>query len=236
MTMPSVENKPVRFAGFGGKNDLLLRYTRGRRVLHLGAIGSTGGTVDDKLRAAPSSVHALLSRVSECIGVDIDEEGVNAVAEAGIFDNLLVGDVLLMGRQDIPLESIDVIVAGDIIEHLSNPGEMLERLHPFSGPSTKFIITTPNALGLANFLRYLRGRSLEGSDHVCSFNVFSLSNLLERHGWEIESIYTCYQDLAPQLTSAAAFRVGKALFEWQPRLGGTLFAVTRTRLPSQSGA
>jgi hypothetical protein len=196
-------------------------------VLHLGAIGCTLGTTDAKIAAAPRSIHALLTDVSTCIGVDTDAEGVRALPEAGIFENLIVADVEKLSREEIALPTIDVVVAGDIIEHLSNPGSMLDSIHAIGGPETRLLVTTPNALGLPNFLRYGLDRWTDGRDHVCSFNRDTLSNLLTRHGWIVEELQTCYQAGAHRRNSPVLFWLGRGLFRWLPRLGGTLFAVAR---------
>ena len=65
----------------------------------------------------------------------------------------------------------DVIVIGDLIEHLSNPGLMLYRIKKFCDERTKIIITTPNAFGLLNFIRYSINKFKEGNEHVMSFNI-----------------------------------------------------------------
>ena len=198
----------ISFAGYSSKEELLLRFVKEKQVLHLGAIGETLGSTAAKVEAASNSIHALLSRVSTCIGVDNDSEGVKALTEAGIFDNLMVGDVQSLSREEIPLTSIDIVVAGDVIEHLSNPGSMLESIHAVTGPKTRLLLTTPNALGLPNFLRYSVNRWTDGADHVCSFNRDTLANLLARHGWMIEEMQTCYQAGASERNVPLLFWVG----------------------------
>jgi hypothetical protein len=41
---------------------------------------------------------------------------IKAIAEAGIFDNAIVADARTVSRDEIRLDRIDLIVAGDIIE------------------------------------------------------------------------------------------------------------------------
>jgi hypothetical protein len=212
--------------GFGPKLELLEGLVRDSLVLHLGAVGATCQPLAAKIAAAPRSTHARLTEVAtRCVGVDIDRAGVEALSERGIFENLLWGDVLKLRRDDIPLPRIDFVVAGDILEHLSAPGEMLDAVRGMSDPTTRLVLTTPNCLGLPAFLRYLGGRALEGPDHKVSFNVYSLGNLLSHHGWRVESIKTCYQADASRLNGRLIMSAGKlALTRW-PSLGGTLFVV-----------
>jgi 2-polyprenyl-3-methyl-5-hydroxy-6-metoxy-1,4-benzoquinol methylase len=213
------------FSGYESKEDLLVRFAGNKQVLHLGAVGCTEGTTAQKVAAAASSIHAFLSRISTCIGVDIDEEAVRALVTGRVFDNLIIADVEKLRRDDIPLQSIDVVVAGDVVEHLSNPGLMLDALRQMSEPSTRLLLTTPNALGLPIFVRYSMGKSVDGHDHTFSFNRFTLENLLKRHGWAVTDMYSCHQARAKELNAAPLFWIGRQLFRWIPRLGGTLFVV-----------
>jgi hypothetical protein len=210
---------------YAGKTELLERYAAGRSVLHLGAVGETYGDTQWRVDHSGSSVHAKLTAVADrCIGVDVDEPAVTELTERRVFDNLICADVTRLRRADVALDRIDVIVVGDTIEHLSNPGDLLDAMSEFADEGSQVLLTTPNALGLMIFLRHLRGDVVEGFDHVCSFNQFSLANLLARHGWQIDELWTCYQDFAAG-RGGLAFRAGRAVFRLQPRLGGTLFAV-----------
>lgn len=220
----------MKYEGYDSKEALLTRFAAGKRVLHVGAVGCTLGTPEEKVAAAERSVHALLSSVSSaCVGVDIDEAGVAALSEAGVFTNIIAADIASLTVGDLPLDAVDVIVAGDVIEHLSNPGIMLANLHRLGSPHTRLLVTTPNAMGLPNFVRHATGRYVEGDDHVCSFNAFTLRNLLERHGWTVERVLSCHQFGAAHRTGGILFSLGRAMFRTAPRLGGTLFLVAVAR-------
>jgi hypothetical protein len=214
------------FTGFGPKLGLLETLVRDSSVLHLGAVGETCQTVSAKVAAAPHSTHARLTQAAaRCVGVDIDRAGVEALQERGIFSNVVWGDVLKLRREDIPLPRIDFVVAGDILEHVSAPGDLLDAVRGLSDPTTRLVLTTPNCLGLPAFLHYLRGRVLEGPDHKVSFNVYSLGNLLSHHGWRVETLKTCYQAAAPRINGRIAMAAGRLAMARWPSLGGTLFVV-----------
>lgn len=216
--MPSVR-------GYGSKIDLVLRYTRQRRVLHLGAVGETCMDTEVRVARAANSVHAQITEVaSDCVGVDNDEASVTLLTERGIFSNLLLADVTTLSRSQIKLDTVDVVVAGDIIEHLTEPGRLLEMIDKIAEPSTILILSTLNALGLGIFVSNVMGKPIESRDHVCSFNSYTLSNMLERYDWQVDELWTCHQPKAAAL-NPRTFRLGKMLLERVPRLGGTLFAV-----------
>jgi 2-polyprenyl-3-methyl-5-hydroxy-6-metoxy-1,4-benzoquinol methylase len=168
----------------------------------------------------------LTERARACIGVDVNREAVDAIAAAGIFDNLIAADATELDRSAIPLSTIDVIVASDVIEHLENPGALLRAASRLADPHTQLVITTPNASSLPQFLRYVAGRVVEGDDHKVSFNVYSLHNLLESTSWQVERIATCYQRTA-RTRLGRLFPVAEAALRRVPSLGGTLFVLAR---------
>jgi 2-polyprenyl-3-methyl-5-hydroxy-6-metoxy-1,4-benzoquinol methylase len=218
----------ITIDGYVGRRDFIADMCRGRNVLHLGAVGQTLATTEQRVALARDSLHAELTKSArKCVGVDHSQEEVRLLSEQGVFTNLIAADVLTLRRSSIPLESIDVIVAGDIIEHLSDPGGFLETLRALSHPKTRLILSTPNSLGAALSIRYMLGRAIESDDHVCGFNVVTLVNLLSRHGWQAEEVKTCYQEYARK-HGTVAFAAGHRLFSLVPRMGGTLVVVCTT--------
>jgi hypothetical protein len=215
----------LRIHEYHSKVDLLQQMARGRQVLHLGAVGETCANTEDRVARARESVHADLTAVAAgCVGVDYDQASVDALTSRGVFNNLLCADVRALKRNQINLPRIDIIVAGDVLEHLSEPGMMLDAAHRLADTNTRLAVTVPNALGLPIFVRNTLGKVVDGEDHVCSFNVHTLTNLLTRHGWTPAAAYTCHQKHAEL---SWAFRLGRALFRRVPRWGGTLMVVSR---------
>jgi SAM-dependent methyltransferase len=224
----SMRGRQHGIARYAAKIDLIEELASGRQILHLGAVGETGSSVDQILDRSPRSFHASLTRVAErCVGIDTNREAVEALTRARIFTNLMVADATTLHRDEIPLDRLDVIVAGDIVEHLSSPGELLDNAARLADPGTLFALTTPNALGLPSFMRYLRGGVVDGGDHVLSFNRYSLENLLRRHGWIPERWATCYQIQAAERYGTVKLRLGAWVLGLWPALGGTLLVVSR---------
>lgn len=89
------------------------------------------------------------------------------------------------------LPPAEVIIAGEIIEHLDDSGSFLDGLHSLVEPGGKLVVTTPNSSGLLNAgAAALAGYEVNHPDHVTLYSCFTLTNLLERHGWEIDSVAT----------------------------------------------
>lgn len=200
----------------------------GRRVLHLGCVGFTDSPVEEKVRLAKSSLHQRLTDCSDCTGIDLDGESVAQLQERGIFKNVLVADAEALDKLGLNLPQFDVAVAGDIIEHLSNPGKMLDGVKKRLKPDGLLVISTPNAFGLPGYLRFIAGRYREGLQHVLAFNPIVLQQLLERHGYEITQEFTCHQHAAAA-SHGWLFGPGKFFFSCFPKFGGTLLVIAKTR-------
>ncbi len=178
------------------------------------------------MRLAPQTLHSKLTEAADTIGIDRSDDVIAEYRLLGIYENIVSGDVERL--ENIPVEGIfDVVVEGDIIEHLSNPGAMLTGILRFCDDHTRVIITTPHAFGLPNYLRFLFGRFRDGAEHVMTFNGENMRNLLDRHGYEIEQLDMCHQVHARRYR--LLFFLGSTLFKAIPKLGGTLFVVARRK-------
>lgn len=166
--------------------DYILDACRGKQVLHLGCADTpyTRVRLDDG-----TLLYTMIEDVAAAqYGVDLSAEGIEVLCEQG-YRNLAIADAEQIALQN-PFGQVefDIIVAGEIIEHLSNPGLFLESLKPlFSKPSAKLVLTTVNAYCAHRFFYSLlmREESVH-PDHVSYFSRKTLSRILTMHGYEIE--------------------------------------------------
>jgi SAM-dependent methyltransferase len=167
---------------------------RDRRVLHLGCTNwpYTAEAVRDG-----SLLHARLRAVARDLhGLDADQQGLDALAACGMRQ-LYRGD--LERLDEAPIEgTFDVVVAGEIIEHLANPGLFLRGVQRFLRRDSTLIITTVNAYCGFRFMQYaLRGRGGDREpvhpDHVAYYSYATLSKLAARA--ELETRRFCFYDL-----------------------------------------
>ena len=166
--------------------DFIKRISKGKSVLHLGC---TNWPYTLEAIEAGTLLHKDLAEVSrELYGFDFDQEGIDVLASKG-FDNLYRAD--LQKLSDVQLDKkFDVIIAGEMIEHLNNPGEFLAGIKRFMNRDTQLVITTINAYsGMRFFVYGLRGHkgTLEPvhPDHVAYYSYSTLKLLVERHGFEV---------------------------------------------------
>jgi 2-polyprenyl-3-methyl-5-hydroxy-6-metoxy-1,4-benzoquinol methylase len=205
----------------------ILSQAANRRVLHLGCVGHTDLPLERKIELAGETLHAGLEKVCKSVlGVDLDRQAIEGLKAAGTFSNLVIGDACKLDPDQIG-DGWELIVVGDLIEHVSNPGGLLDSIRSVMNSETRLLITTPNSFSLPATIRHAIGAFREGNEHVLSFNYINIQQLLDRHGFETESVGTCYQHLA---RSSAFFNIGKAVFGIFPRFGGTLFITAKPRV------
>ncbi len=200
----------------------ILDSTRAKRVLHLGCIGFTNTEPTERVGLFKQSLHYRLSENADVVGIDYAQSVIDLLQQDGLGQNILFGNVEKLDEVEVD-GVFDVIVVGDIIEHIANPGKMLAGIKRFCGPSTEILITTPNAFGIMGNIRYTFGRYRESLDHVMTFNEYHVQQLLDWYGFSISSIDTCYQSRTDGEHNAAALAIAKMLFRAVPKWGGTLF-------------
>ena len=189
---------------------MLVEFARGKRVVHVGFV--------DEHRLATKLgqgtwLHARLAEsASSLVGLDVDEEGVRWATEHG-FEAHAVDAQSLEAVAALGLEPADVVIAGEVVEHLDAPGPFFRSLRQLVRSDGLLVVTTPNAYRLLNFLAPVGGVELVHPDHTAWHSPHTLATLLARGGWAIEGA-AYYQNPAPQLdgVTGALVRTGRAVF------------------------
>ena len=125
------------------------------------------------------SFHTELKQVSKkCYGIDQV-----AVKNDPDFKQMEIG------KEPIPVyEDVDIIICGEIIEHLSNPGLFLDELRT-SYPAKIKIISVPNAFAGGHQGWIKKGQENTNKDHVAYYSYVTLFSLLNKHGYKIDRFY-----------------------------------------------
>ena len=170
--------------------DFIKEHCKGQKVLHLGC---TNYPYTEDAIANNMLLHSDLEKIAgEIYGFDFDQKGLEILKNAG-SKNLFQAD--LEHLDEVPLdEKFDVIIGGEMIEHLSNPGLFLQGIKRFMGPDTRLILTTINAYCALRFAMYgLRGKGGRNEpvhpDHVSYYSFKTLNLILERQGLELNEFY-----------------------------------------------
>jgi SAM-dependent methyltransferase len=170
------------------RHGLLVSRCRGKKVLHLGCVDV--GLVEERFRRGELLHQRLAAVASELWGVDIDAAGIAFLRSQG-FTNLLAGDICqLHDLATLRGQDFDVIVASEVVEHLSNPGLFLSGIRNLMAPGrTELIVTVPNAFRVETLLWLLRGVECVHPDHNFWFSYRTATNLLHKSGLTIGAVY-----------------------------------------------
>jgi len=160
---------------------------RGKSVLHLGC--TNWPYTREAIERGMLLHFELQSIATELYGFDFDQIGIDELSAAGVH-HLHRAD--LEHLDDVPLDrKFDIVVAGEMIEHLNNPGLFLRGIQRFMSDKSLLLITTVNAYCGIRFLLYgLRGKQGKAEpvhpDHVAYYSYSTLKLLIERHGLQVE--------------------------------------------------
>jgi cyclopropane fatty-acyl-phospholipid synthase-like methyltransferase len=190
---------------FPPRVETTLQWINGPKVLD---VGCTGHVVEI---GSSQWLHGRLREKFPFVtGIDISEENVRLLRQRG-FDNIQVqsADAFELG------EKFDTIVAGEVIEHLSNPGLFLQHAREHLNPEGKLVITTPNAFALLfiSYALFKFPKTCENLEHTCWFCPQTIKELAERSGFRIEH-FELFDDYPPASPSwrYRLFVAGRRLF------------------------
>ena len=159
------------------RDNFILDLCKNKKVLH---IGCTDYPFLETKIISKNLLHIkILNVAKELYGIDIDIKGIKLLREKYNIDNVICEDIT---NKEIKLPMIyDIIIAGEIFEHLDNIGLALNNVYKFLADNGLLIVTVPNALAFRIFFHTLRKRENIHPDHVSYFSPYTLYNLLKRH-------------------------------------------------------
>jgi len=148
-------------------------------VLDVGCVQHTASNEED-----PTWLHQYLyefSDVESVLGIDILEDDVGILQEKGY-------NVQQANAETCSLEqTFDTIIAGELIEHLSNPGMFLNNMYDHLHSDGRLIMTTPNTFNILRFMFLIKNGYVACNDeHTCWFDPKTLRQLVKRHGFKIQ--------------------------------------------------
>ena len=129
---------------------------------------------------------------SEMIGVDYNKEFLE-IAKSNGGKNLYYLDITDNAQVEKFLKrfgTFDHVISTDVMEHISNLGLFLDNIAKLMNSGGSFYMTTPNAL-CPNWIYWAienNGRTKVNPDHICYFDVQTLTSLLGRSGIKIKEV------------------------------------------------
>ena len=148
------------------REGFILDLVRNKRVLEFGASGPMHDAI---VKVAATGLGVDRQEADGVVGFDLDD--VTQTTLPAFPD----------GTQP------DLIVCGEVLEHLSNPGWFLARLRR-QFPGVPVVITTPNAHSLSGLAQVKRGVENCNRDHVAWYSYVTLRTLVTRAGYTLREL------------------------------------------------
>lgn len=220
------ENKKIRLVQ---RVEFIKNICRGKKVLHLGC---TSYPYTAEMIELGEHLHLQLNEFADKLyGLDFDQEGIDILQAKGV-ENLFRGDLEKLEEVELD-EKFDVIIAGEMIEHLDNPGLFLNGVKRFMNDDSVLVITTINAYGGLRFAFYsLMGKGGTNEavhpDHVAYYSYSTLNLLLKRHGLDVSEFL--FYDLGVEHRKNGKWYfnfISDLAVKFTPQLADGLIAVCR---------
>lgn len=121
----------------------------------------------------------LYQKSKDVLGVDFEKKDIDILQKKGY--NIIFGDV-----ETIDLKrKFDIIIAGQLIPSLSNPGLFLDNVYRHLEDDGKFILTTANAWVFYRCMYAFFGTNKLSAQHTSLNDKETIIQLLKRHKFEI---------------------------------------------------
>ena len=163
------------------------------------------------------------------VGIEQDEQAAEAAREVCV--EVLVGDAETV-ELPFALGSFDVVLCGDLIEHLRDPQAFLARVCPLLRDGGRLVLTTPNVANWSMRLGLLVGRwryterGILDRTHLHLFTRSTLVETLEQAGYQmLELDYTVP---VPGIGAPTVERAAHAIGRLRPQLFAYQFVVSAT--------
>lgn len=215
--------------------DLIKEVCSGKRVLHLGC---TNYPYTEEAIKNDMLLHFELEKIAgDLSGIDTDQAGIDILTAHG-SKQIILGDLENLDRIELD-GTFDVIMAGEIIEHLNNPGLFLNGIKRFMNERSILLLTTINAYcGMRFFLYGIKGKRGKNEpvhpDHVAYYSYSTLKLLLERHHLNISEFmfYDLGNEHRPHNRKILNF-INDVCVKFAPQLADGVIAICRLEVLSE---
>jgi SAM-dependent methyltransferase len=167
----SANNIPVVW----DRGEYLSGLARGKSVLH---IGCTDYPITEERIARGQLLHGKLQETAKnLLGIDISKEGLQTLRSHGYLNVVeMDAEALSFDRQ------FELIMAGDTLEHISNPGLFVEGAARVLTADGELIVAVPSAFSFNVLRLWLKGVELTHKDHISFHSPKTLAELCGRYG------------------------------------------------------
>lgn len=160
----------------------ILEKCEGSSILDVGCVATQLENLKGNIKSNLWLHEELTKRFSKVVGIDIQKKEVKELRKMGY-------DVRYGNAEDFELnEKFDTIVAGELIEHLSNPGKFLDACLNRLKEEGKLILTTPNTFWFEYCIRKFFKKLSVNPEHTAWYDESVLTELAKRHHFEVVEV------------------------------------------------
>jgi SAM-dependent methyltransferase len=151
------------------RDDYIINRCKGKTVLHVGATDSP--YTFEKINA-DKWLHSKIKKVAKkVIGIDIDIRIIDELYAIFKIDDICYGDIIKNKYDDEVLKyKYDVIILGDVIEHITEPVKALNNLYKLLKNNGQIIVTTENVWSIFHLNNHFKRNENVHPDHVCWYS------------------------------------------------------------------
>lgn len=163
----------------------LCDYAKDKKIIHVGCVDHL--PLIEKKKANGTYLHQRLQEIaSRQFGIDNNSDGIQYMKERLGYDNVAVENIIDGEINEvIKNEKWDLMIMGEILEHIDNPVQFMQKIHQrYNSYVKEIIITVPNAMAIANTFHSLRNRERINSDHRYWFSPYTLHKILHLSGFK----------------------------------------------------
>jgi len=158
--------------------DAILDAVQGPAVLDLGCVQPNADRDAEWL-------HGRLFRhpdVETLVGIDIVEDAITDLQREGF--NVKLADA----TNYRPHRQYNTVVAGELLEHVEDPGGLLYTARQALTDDGRLILTTPNPWAIGHLLRWVYHKPTINDEHVAWYGPVVLRQLLQRYDFRVREL------------------------------------------------
>lgn len=163
----------------------------------------------------------------EVVGIEKDRQAAKLARK--YCKKVIVGDIEILTKLPFPKKYFDIIIFGDILEHLRQPLDVIIKLKKYLKNAGYIVCSIPNVANWVIRLKLLFGRweykemGLLDKTHLRFFTFKTAKSLIEKAGFVIEKI-----DMTTNLSRFFG-KAGKIITKTNPPLFGYQFIIKASK-------
>lgn len=162
--------------------DYIVDFCKGKQVLHFGFADYP--YTNERIHSGKLLHLRLRSVAKRIFGVDNNPESIQIYKEATGDEAVGWGDLLNKESLRFSDKSFDVILLGEVLEHLKNPHEAILNLYDAIPKAVNILITVPNYTSLQTIGASLHATETNHPDHFWYFSPETLFKLFPEDKFE----------------------------------------------------